>query len=144
MIKIIDEKINQNESLKVAGLILFIYGIVEIQQFTTSLLIASGIIPNFNLIFFELLFPGGEISEWFTEPILYLPLSIMIAPIRFMSGMAVLKNKLYGFWLGIIGSLLTIFIIVTTLQINAFMMPFHAIIIILLLQGHFKDRSLIE
>ncbi len=144
MIKIIDQKLNQNESLKVAALILFIYGIVEIQQSITNLLIASGIIPNFNLIFFEFLFPGGEVSEWTTEPILYVPAIIMFTIIRFMSGIALLKNKLYGFWLGIIGSLLTIFMIVSTLKINAFMMPFHAIIIILLLHGYFKDRSIVE
>lgn len=144
MMKIIDQKINQNESLKVAAIILFVYGIVEIQQSVMCLLMASGIIPNFNLIFFEFLFPGGEVSEWATEPVLYIPAIFMFMVIRFMSGMALLKNKLFGFWLGIIGSLLTIFMITTTLKINAFMMPFHAIIIILLLHGYFKDRSIIE
>ncbi len=143
MINVIDDKINQNKSLRLAGIILFVYGIVEIQQCTTALLIALDIIPNFNLTFFELLSPEGEISAWVTEPILYLPMGVMFTIIRFISGIAVLRNKLYGFWLGIIGSLLTIFMIVTAISINAFMMPFHAVIIILLLHGYCKDRSII-
>lgn len=138
-----DKNIQQNNALKIAGLILFVYGIVEIGQCIGSILMAYEIIPNLVVKTQELLFPGWE-SKWYTTPISYISVIIMFTLLRLPSGIGILKNKLYGFWFGIIGSLLTIFITVTVLQINVFMLPFHMIIIILLIYGNFKERIIVE
>lgn len=140
----INEKIRKNSYLQFAGKILFVYGIVEIFQCITNILIAAEVISNFSLDVYEMLYPSEVASPWITNPILYLPFIFMMTSIRMMSGIGVLKNKLYGFWLGMTGSILTIIAILVVYSTSAFMLPFHALIIILLLMGYLKDFTIIN
>ncbi len=137
----IDAAIRQNRSLFGAAIIQLIYGLIELVDSATIVLIAGGLIPNLYLPFVT---GNAEIYAMFENwPFLFIPIFWFFTSLRLLSAYWLLKNKAKGFWMALFVSGIT-FIAVF------FLLPFSVIdiiatlpVIILLFQGYFRDQPLL-
>ena len=138
----IDPAIRQNRSLFGAAIIQLIYGLIELIDSATIVLIAGGLIPNLYLPFVN---GNPDIYAMFESwPFLFIPIFWFFTSLRLLSAYWLLKNKAKGFWMAL-------FVSGITLVAVFFLLPFSVIdiivtcpVVILLFQGYFKDKPILN
>jgi hypothetical protein len=138
---IISPAIKQNRSLYGAAIILLIYGLIELTDSISIVLITAGIIPNFYLL---LMNGNPEITtmlENFT--ILFIPIFWFFTSLRLLSAYWLFMNKAKGFWMALFVSGITFLAVF-------WFMPFSVMdiiatwpVIILLFQGYLKEKPIV-
>jgi hypothetical protein len=137
----ISPAIKQNRSLYGAAIILLIYGLIELTDSISIVLITAGIIPNFYL---SLMNGNPEIAfmlENFT--ILFIPIFLFFTSLRLLSAYWLFTNKAKGFWMALFVSGMTFLAVF-------WFMPFSVMdiiatwpVIILLFQGYLKEKPIV-
>lgn len=132
----------KNRWLAIAGVLQTVYGLIELVDSTTLILLSLNLVNN--------PYPeNGFIFKDFynlidSRPLAMLPLFLFYATLRITSGIGILKNRLWGFWMAI-------FITVSTISVMPFLYPLSGgdaiaavLIISFLLFGYFQDRPIIS
>lgn len=132
-------KIKDNKYLYVATISMLLYSLLEIADSIAIILIAFNIFPNLYLEW------GIPIIQQLLEnqPLSLAPLFWAFTMMRTVSAIGLMKNLLWGFWIGISSLLITMILAVLFLPIGAFEILGCAIIFILLVMGYCKDRPII-
>jgi len=132
-------KIKENKCLYVASILMLLYSLLEIADSIAIILIAFNIIPNLYLEW------GIPIIQKLmeTQPFSLAPLFWAFTIMRTVSAIGLMKNLLWGFWIGIASLLITMILSMLFLPIGAFELLGCAIIFILLVMGYCKDRPII-
>ncbi len=132
-------KIKDNKYLYVATISMLLYSLLEIADSIAIILIAFNIIPNLYLEW------GIPIIQQLLEnqPLSLAPIFWAFTMMRTVSAIGLMKNLLWGFWIGISSLLITMILAVLFLPIGAFEILGCAIIFILLVMGYCKDRPII-
>jgi len=132
-------KIKENKYLYIASILLLLYSLLEIADSVAIVLIAFNIIPN---LYLEWGIPViQQLME--TQPLSLAPLFWAFTMMRTVSAIGLMKNLLWGFWIGIGSLLITMILAVLFLPIGAFEILGCALIFILLVMGYCKDRPII-
>jgi hypothetical protein len=127
---IISPAIKQNRSLYGAAIILLIYGLIELTDSISIVLITAGIIPNFYLL---LMNGNPEITTMLEN----------FTSLRLLSAYWLFMNKAKGFWMALFVSGITFLAVF-------WFMPFSVMdiiatwpVIILLFQGYLKEKPIV-
>jgi len=132
-------KIKENKYLYVAAISMLLYSLLEISDSVAIVLIVFNIIPN---IYIEWGVPIiQQLME--TQPLSLAPIFWAFTIMRTVSAIGLMKNLLWGFWIGISSLLLTMILTILFLPIGAFELFGCALIFILLVMGYFKDKPII-
>lgn len=133
-------KIKENKYLYVASISMLLYSLLEISDSVAIVLIAFKIIPNLYLEW------GVPIIKQLmkTQPLSLAPLFWAFTIMRTVSAIGLMKNLLWGFWIGIGSLLLTMILTILFLPIGAFELLGCAIIFILLVMGYCQDKPIID
>jgi len=106
------------------------------------LLIAVNLAPN---IYAQFGLNITEITYFFeNQPIALFPLFISFTMMRFLSAVGILKNRLWGWYIGIISLLLTIILTVLFIPIGFFEIFLCTIILIRLITGKLEDTPILN
>lgn len=139
--------IKKNKPLLIAGWILLVYSILEIMDCITMVLIGVGL----NIIPSDLyqqaatmLFPMFYDMTKSVAPLLLALFFFIFTLMRFIAAIGVLRNRLWGFFIGIIDLLLTMIIAMLFIPVGILEMFGCSIILILLLIGRFGDQPIIK
>ena len=132
-------KIKENKYLYVAAISMLLYSILETSDSVAIVLIAFNIIPNLYLEW------GVPMIQQLMEsqPLSLAPIFWAFTLMRIVSAIGLMKNLLWGFWIGMGSILITMILTVLFLPIGAFELLGCAIIFILLVMGYCKDRPII-
>lgn len=132
-------KIKENKYLYVASISMLLYSLLEIADSIAIVLIAVNVIPNLYLEW------GIPIIQQLmdTQPLSLAPLFWAFTIMRTVSAIGLLKNLLWGFWIGMGSILITMILTMLFLPIGTFELLGCAIIFILLVIGYCKDRPII-
>ncbi|MHA1904473.1 MAG: hypothetical protein ACXADL_08465 [Candidatus Thorarchaeota archaeon] len=138
----ISPTIRQNRALYGAAVIQLIYGLIELIDSVTIVLIAARLIPNLYLPFVT---GNPDIYAMFENlPILFIPIFWFFTSLRLISAYWIFKNKAKGFWMAL-------FVSGVTLVAVFFLLPFSVIdiiatfpVVILLFQGYFRDEPILS
>ena len=132
-------KIKENKYLYVASISMLLYSLLEIADSIAIILIGFHIIPN---IYVEWGIPViQQLME--TQPLSLAPLFWAFTMMRTVSAIGLMKNLLWGFWIGMGSILITMILTMLFLPIGTFELLGCAIIFILLVIGYCKDRPII-
>jgi len=132
-------KIKENKYLYVASISMLLYSLLEIADSIAIILIGFNIIPN---IYVEWGIPViQQLME--TQPLSLAPLFWAFTIMRTVSAIGLMKNLLWGFWIGMGSILITMILTMLFLPIGTFELLGCAIIFILLVIGYCKDRPII-
>ena len=132
-------KIKENKYLYVASISMLLYSLLEIADSIAIILIGFNIIPN---IYVEWGIPViQQLLE--TQPLSLAPLFWAFTIMRTVSAIGLMKNLLWGFWIGMGSILITMILTMLFLPIGTFELLGCAIIFILLVIGYCKDRPII-
>ena len=102
----------QQRWLRAAGIMLLIYGLIEVTDCLTLVLMQLGLIGNlYPPSIFE---PFNQLLN--DQPILVLPMFFFYTALRLGSGVGVLRNRLWGLWL-------TLFVSGATIVAVPFLLP---------------------
>jgi hypothetical protein len=103
--EVMDGTIKANRWLLAAGLTELIYGLGEIVDTLYLLFLQARLLPN--------IYPAWTFSEinhlMIDQPIILFPVFAFFAIGRLVASLGVLRNRLWGFWLSLIVSLVTMF-----------------------------------
>jgi hypothetical protein len=135
-------KLKENKALYTAALILLIYGIAEAGDCVFAFLITLGAVPTpgFNLTF---VFPALQ-EIWTRQPLYMLLIFLVFTSLRIASALGMLKNRLWGWWLGMISSVLTLAVMTLFLPFGALDGIITVPVLVLLLTGYFRDKPISE
>ena len=132
-------KIKENKCLYVASILMLLYSLLEIADSIAIILIAFNIIPN---LYIELSIPiMQQLLE--TQLLSLAPLFWAFTIMRTVSAIGLMKNLLWGFWIGLVSLLITMILTILFLPYGGFELLGCAIIFILLVMGYCKDRPII-
>ncbi len=132
-------KIKENKYLYVASISMLLYSLLEIADSIAIILIAFNIIPN---IYIEWGIPVIQ-QLMDTQPLSLAPIFWAFTMMRTVSAIGLMKNLLWGFWIGMGSILITMILTVLFLPIGAIELLACAIIFILLVMGYCKDKPII-
>ena len=132
-------KIKENKYLYIASISMLIYSLLEIADSIAIILIAVNIIPN---LYIEWGIPVIQ-QLMQTQPLSLAPLFWAFTMMRVVSAIGLIKNLLWGFWIGICSLLITMILSMLFLPIGPFELFGCAIIFILLVMGYCKDKPII-
>ena len=139
-----DLEIKKNNYLYATSIIFLIYSIMECLDCILLPLIIFNIIPN-AYTSIELLFSVPEIQQLFqSQPIFILPFFWGFTSWRIITTIGLFKNKLWGFWLGIMSLIVTIILDMWFLPICTFEIFACIIILMLLTIGYCGEKPLIK
>jgi len=132
-------KIKENKYLYIASISMLVYSLLEITDSIAILLIAINIIPN---IYIDWGIPAiQQLME--TQPLSLAPLFWAFTMMRVVSAIGLMKNLLWGFWIGMGSIILTMILTILFLPIGTLELLGCAIIFILLVVGYCKDKPII-
>ena len=132
-------KIKDNKCLYVASILMLLYSLLEIADSIAIILIAFNIIPN---LYIELSIPiMQQLLE--TQLLSLAPFFWGFTIMRTVSAIGLIKNLLWGFWIGLVSLLITMILTILFLPYGGFELLGCAIIFILLVMGYCKDRPII-
>ncbi|MFO7795258.1 MAG: hypothetical protein ACQERB_02820 [Promethearchaeati archaeon] len=138
----ISNKIKEKKLLFIGGLALLIYSLLEITDCIYIVLIALNLTPNVYMQF------GLNITEitYFFEnhPIVLLPLFLSFTMMRLFSAVGILKNLLWGLYIGIISLVLTMILTILFIPLGFFEILLCAIILIFLIIGKLENTPIIQ
>jgi len=132
-------KIKENKFLYVAAISMLLYAILEITDSIAIILIAVNIIPNLYIGW------GVPIIQQLltTQPLSLAPLFWAFTMMRVVAAIGLMKNLLWGFWIGMGSILITMILTMLFLPIGTIEVLGCAIIFILLVIGYCKDKPII-
>jgi hypothetical protein len=134
-------KVRENKYLYVASIGMLLYALIEITDSIAIVLIAFHLIPNLYLAF-NLSIPFmQQLIE--TQPLSLAPFFWAFTTMRIVSTIGLFKNLLWGFWIGMGSILITMILTILFLPIGAFELLGCAMLFILLVMGHCKDKTII-
>jgi hypothetical protein len=134
--------IKENRWLYIGAISLSIYAIIETIDCITLFMIILGIVPNFSTSLY-LAFP--EMKEIFvSQPIYLIPMVLSFTLMRIVSTSGLFKNRLWGFWIGILSLTMTMIWDILIIPIGFFELLGCVFISMALLIGYFGDASLIK
>ncbi|NHJ14370.1 MAG: hypothetical protein EAX95_11875 [Candidatus Thorarchaeota archaeon] len=138
----IDSTIRENRSIFVAAIIQLGYGLMELADSVAIVLITIGLIPN---LYFPFLTGNAEIYAMLENmPVVFIPIFWCFTTLRLLSAFWILKNKIKGFWLAIFVSGITLIAAFFLLPFGAFDMLPTLPVVVLLFNGYFKERRILE
>ncbi|MHA1499782.1 MAG: hypothetical protein ACTSRT_19800 [Promethearchaeota archaeon] len=132
-------KIKENKYLYVAAISMLLYSILETSDSVAIVLIAFNIIPNLYLGWGVPMIQ--QLME--TQPLSLAPLFWAFTIMRIVSAIGLMKNLLWGFWIGMGSILITMILTMLFLPIGSFELLGCAIIFILLVMGYCRDKPII-
>lgn len=139
--RIISENIRENRYLFFAGICFMIYSIIEISDCVFLFLIIINVAPNLYLNM-GIIIP--EIRQILTnQPIFFLPFFLSFTLLRILSTIGILKNLIWGFYIGIISLILTMIMTLLFMPFGFFELFFCSIILVLLIIGFFGKKPII-
>jgi hypothetical protein len=134
--------IRKNKWLYIGAISLLIYAIIEITDCFTFFLIILGVVPNFSVDLY-LAFP--EIKQLFvSQPIYLMPMVLSFTSMRVVATVGLFKNRLWGFWVGILSLTMTMIWDIIIIPIGFFELLGCVFISIVLLIGFFGDKLIIN
>ena len=135
------DSIKNNKFLYIAGIMLLIYGLGESIDCLFVALVSFGIILEPEITYF---FSFQVLQDmWVTQPWSILCIFLSITSLRIASGIGILKNRLWGFWLGIFISGITLCIIVLFLPFGGLDGVITVPILIFLFIGYFGKKQIL-
>jgi hypothetical protein len=136
----IDPLVKSNRWLLAAGLTMLIYSLIEIGDSLYVFPLQTGWIPN---LYPTCVFP--EIESLLTQnPILLFPVFAFFAASRCLAAIGVLRNRLWGFWMGLFISAATVIYAVFFLPMGGIDLLLCFFIVTALLLGYFGCTPLIS
>ncbi len=135
--------IKNNKYLFTAGICFLIYSIIEISDCISIVLIALNLMPNLYLSM-TLVNVMGIRTIMEEQPILLFPFFLSFTLMRIFSTIGILKNYMWGLYIGIFGLVLTMLLTMLFLPIGFFEIFFCTIILILLLIGYFGKKPILS
>lgn len=138
----VDSAIKKNRSLFWAGICQIIYGIIELTDTISIILISIGILPNFYVSFISVDSPIGVLLE--TTPVAFIVVFAFFTSIRLVSGYWILQNRLKGFWLALCITGVTLVAVWFFLPFAIIDMAFITPFLIMLFRGFFGEDPIIE
>jgi hypothetical protein len=134
--------IKNNKSLFVASILMLIYSVLEMADSIVILLMILNIVPNLLLIFnFEVQLIQTLLES---QPLSLAPIFWAFTLMRVVSAVGLFKNRLWGFWIGIISLIITMILSIVFVPFSSFELLACSVILILLVVGYFKKKPLIE
>lgn len=135
-------KIKKNRYLYAAGICFLIYSVIEIIDCISLVLIALNLMPNLYLSL-DLIGEGQFAQILEEQPILFFPFFLSFTLMRIFSCIGILKNRMWGFYIGLISLILTMLITIGFGPIGFFELIFCTLILFLLLIGYFGQKQII-
>ena len=134
--------IKKNKWLYIGAISLLIYAILETTDCITLFLIILGVVPNFSASLY-VAFP--EMKEIFvSQPVYLIPMVLSFTSMRIVATFGLFKNRLWGFWVGILSLIMTMIWDILIIPIGFFELLGCVFISIALLIGYFGNASLIS
>ena len=134
--------IKKNKWLYIGAFSLLIYAIIELTDCITLFLIILGVVPNFSA---SLYLAIPEMKEIFvSQPIYLIPMVLSFTSMRIVAAFGLFKNRLWGFWVGILSLIMTMIWDILIIPIGFFELLGCVFISIALLIGYFGNASLIS
>jgi hypothetical protein len=136
----IDPLVKKNRWLLAAGLTLLIYSFIEMGDSLYVFPLQAGWIPD---LYPTCIFPGIE-SLLTHNPMFLFPVFAFFATGRFLAAKGVLHNHLWGFWLGIFISTVTVIVAVFFLPMGGIDMLLSLFVVTALLLGFLGTKPMIS
>jgi hypothetical protein len=134
--------IKNNKSLFVASILMLIYSVLEMADSIVILLMILNIVPNLLLIFnFEVQLIQTLLES---QPLSLAPIFWAFTLMRVVSAVGLFKNRLWGFWIGIISLIITMILSIVFVPFSSFELLACSVILILLVVGYFNKKPIIE
>ncbi|NHJ22554.1 MAG: hypothetical protein EAX91_16525 [Candidatus Lokiarchaeota archaeon] len=134
--------IKNNKSLFVASILMLIYSVLEMADSIVVLLMILNVVPNLLLIFnFEVQLIQTLLES---QPLSLAPIFWAFTLMRVVSAVGLFKNRLWGFWIGIVSLIITMILSIVFVPFSSFELLACSVIFILLVVGYFKKKPLIE
>lgn len=134
--------IKNNKSLFVASILMLIYSVLEMADSIVILLMILKLVPNLLLIFnFEVQLIQTLLES---QPLSLAPIFWAFTLMRVVSAIGLFKNRLWGFWIGIVSLIITMILSIVFVPFSSFELLACSVILILLVVGYFKKKPIIE
>ncbi|NHI84334.1 MAG: hypothetical protein EAX81_08550 [Candidatus Thorarchaeota archaeon] len=138
----IGSAVRENRSIFTAAIIQLCHGLVELIDSTAIVLITIGLLPNLYLPFVT---GNVEIYAMLENmPVVFIPIFWCFTTLRLVSAYWIFGNKIKGFWLAIFVSGVTLLAAFFLLPFGAFDMVPTLPVVVLLFNGYFRDRKIVE
>lgn len=140
--KVKNKGIKNNKPLYLAAIGLLSYGVLEICDCIAIFLIAIGAVPNLYLDFGFIFSEMQSLLE--NTPIYLFPIFCSFTSMRITSAIGILKNRMWGFWMGIFVSGITLCVMYFFLPPGGLDGIFSVIIVILMFYGYCGNQTIIK
>jgi len=137
-----DSRIKNNKFLYVSAIVLLIYGIGESIDCIYAFLITTNILPPLSFLV-TFAFPGIQ-DIWLHKTIYILLIFLTFTSFRILAAVGILKNRMWGLWLALISTVLTLCVMPLFLPFGALDGVIAAPLLVLLLVGHLRSKAIIE
>ncbi|MFX0064471.1 MAG: hypothetical protein ACFFC7_20050 [Candidatus Hermodarchaeota archaeon] len=134
--------IKENKPLFLAAIILLLYAIIEIIDSITLPLAAAGLIPNPYLLFDVAFSEIRYLLEF--QPLFMIAMFWAFTSMRIVAAIGLFINRMWGFWMGIFVSGITMCVMVFFFPISTIEGLISAVVVILLFIGYFGDQPIIQ
>lgn len=132
--------IKNNKSLFVASILMLIYSVLEMADSIVILLMILKLVPNLLLIFnFEVQLIQTLLES---QPLSLAPIFWAFTLMRVVSAIGLFKNRLWGFWIGIVSLIITMILSIVFVPFSSFELLACSVILILLVVGYFKKKPI--
>ncbi len=130
-----------NKYLFIAGVALLVYGVCESIDSVVILLIVVKAIPNLSVILrFDIPFIQHILEN---RMVVLAPLFWTFAFLRLVSAVGLLKNRLWGFWIGIVNLVLSMILAVLFLPFGGIEFIVCGVILVFLIVGYCGKRPVV-
>lgn len=139
----IDKNIRENKLLLIAGICMSIYSLIEMSDCLYLVLISLDLVPN---IYSDIGINATNDVTFYLEhqPIFLLPFFLAFTGMRISSTIGIFKNRLWGFYIGIISLVITMILTMNFIPFGFLELFFCAILLILLFIGYLGDSTIIN
>ncbi len=135
------KNVKENMWLLLAAFSFLIYSLIEIVDSVAIVLISLNIIPNLYLEF-DLSVPFiRDLLE--SQPSTFILFFWAFTVMRIMSTIGLFKNRLWGFWIGLISLSITMVLDILFFPLGAFELFACSLILSLMIVGYFKDKPIL-
>ena len=132
--------IKENRYLYISAFCMLFYAFIELSDCIAIVLISFGWLPNIYLVM-NLTFPNIALLLE-NQPYAFIPFFFAFTLLRVVSTIGLFKNREWGFWIWIVGLVLTILLSILFLPFGSIELLLCAILLCMMLIGKFKDKKL--
>jgi hypothetical protein len=137
-----DGRIKSNKLLYISAIVLLVYGIGESADCIYAFLITLNILPPLPFLI-AFAFPAMQ-DIWLHKTIYMLLIFLSFTALRITAAIGILKNRLWGLWLALISTVLTLCVMPLFLPFGALDGVIAAPLLVLLLVGQFRNKPIAE